>query len=183
MKCIEKMSIEIWKGATTGSLYYPVDRMYLQNFIHGLSKIDNVDFIIFNLNNFPALYSTQLLYCLPELWLNFDDTDLHSVLEGLTDNQSMFSFIILTYKLISVDIFGFIKSKQLYNDDLFIMLKNQSQNLLINEDEQGDFEEIGVPVEDWIYIRQLLLIIQYVIPASNNMETINERIIMLKQAL
>lgn len=181
---IQQLSDEMCKHSSKESNYYPIDRYFINKFyIDNILKENNyIDFIIYNLESTPNLYSEQLLLCLPEIWEDFTIEKIRIILERLTSSFSFYSFLRFTYKYIEIDLFEEIflnkKIDMVFKKNIYSYFKNIVSTLYKDEDDFFDFNEklIGVELEQWEQVKIKLLSDKRIKPISM---TINELYLML----
>ena len=171
MKDVKEFSYSLASKASKEAETYPVDRFFLKDYIGQITLYDRNAFIIQNLNENHSLYVTYLLLCLPELWNDMTTDDLHLITSSLENESSIFTFILFTYKFIEINIIPLVfevtfNSKNL-NGKIAIYLKNRYTSLIKTDTDYFFFDAglYGVKNEDWMYVKQKLLLDNRITPA------------------
>lgn len=166
---------ELWEKAGVEARFYPVDRPFLERHLEQVKTVDPVEFISYNLTTYPSLYSSQLLFCLPELWQELTTTDILELIESLRTEQALYTLILFTYKYLKVDILQLILDQpnidSLVKEQIKNFLKAQFYHLILQEEEIEDLaaDELGTSLTDWLYVRQKLLTYEGLKPAKQNL--------------
>lgn len=154
------------------SAVFPVDRKFLEKHLTEILSFDRVSFIYHNLELAPITYVNRLFVCLPELWVDVTVDDLISICSRLTKVYPYFSLIKFTYKYIEIDILDIVLSavkqrEQYYLKEILEYLDKQWNVLVKSESDFEDFEDgfIEVDNDEWMYIKQKLLIDARIKPA------------------
>ncbi|WP_412465575.1 hypothetical protein [Pedobacter sp. KLB.chiD] len=164
---IISLSREILTRSINEATYFPIDRAFLEQFINQIVSVNNIDFILYNIELINPTYTKALFLCLPELWTNFSEDDFDYLLKKFSNSISYFLLIEFSYKYIEVNILELIlkyaKINGFYND-VKEYLKNQYSTIIKSMDERMDLEigvereAFGYNAELWNYIKQRLLI-------------------------
>ncbi|GGZ35320.1 hypothetical protein GCM10007049_30930 [Echinicola pacifica] len=180
---IEALSDKIVYRAIREALNAPIDRFFLEKYLHEILELDSEKFLLYNLENVNNTYSVRLLACLPELWENIGFEEMKKLIDSFTNVFSFYAFVQFTYKYLQVDIFEMIYEnenvKLSFKKEISEYLINQCANLIMDEDDYFEFEEgqIGVNFQEWNYIKQKLLLDSRIKPAT---KSLNELYIRLK---
>lgn len=108
---------------------------------------------------------------LPELWENIDVDDLIYLLTRFTNIFSFFGLISFAYTFVEIDLivltFSLENVKENNKRKLLSYLENQYINFLKDETDIFFFEEgvLGVDNNQWMYIKQKLLLDSRIEPA------------------
>ena len=152
--------------ASKKSKVHPVDREFLLSHLELILSTNHIDFLFYNLELENPLYTNQLLVCLPELWVDISFSDLLEMSNRFTNVLSYFTLIRFTYKYLELDIIEpILESKGVKESEYFTIqilefLRDQWNVLLKTESDFEDFIDgfIGVNYEEWIYVKQRLLL-------------------------
>lgn len=159
---------------------HPVDRFFLNPYIERILSFDKKDFLLYNLESGNTLYSEYLMLCLPELWEDMRVDDIIEIINQFTNIASFYTFILFTYKFVEIDITHLIfKSKLISNEtknNIHKYLKSQYPNFLKTETDFFFFEEglYGIKNDDWMYVKQKLLIDNRIKPALVSLEELEK---------
>jgi hypothetical protein len=181
---IKNLSDEICKRSFKESSYHPIDRYFIDSYyIDNILNSNHIDFIIYNLESTPNLYSEQLLLCLPEIWKDMTREKIQFILESLNNSFSFYSFLRFSYKYVEIDLLDEVllnkKIKLNIKKDICSYFKNIVSTFYKDEDDYFDFDEklIGVELEDWKIIKLKLLIDNRIKPVSLSVEELYSKLV------
>jgi len=183
MNEIKTLSDTIVFSAIREALNAPVDRFFLERYLHEILALDAEKFLLYNLENVNNTYSVRLLVCLPELWENMEFEHIKKLINSFTNVFSFYAILQFTHKYLEIDIFEMIYENENvklgFKKDISGYLINQCANLIMDEDDYFEFEKglIGVSLRDWSYIKQKLLLDSRIKPAT---KSLNELYVRLK---
>lgn len=153
------------------SNFHPIDRFFLEPYIQPIESLDRNKFLLYNFELVNPTYVSYLLLCLPELWENITVDDLYSIIKRFTNVFSYFTFIYFTYKYLEVNSIKMI----LEISDLPIITRKEVNSYIQNQysifikDETDyfyfDVGVIGVENDQWMYVKQRLLVDKRIEPA------------------
>src|SRR5579863_1992449 len=86
------------------SSFHPIDKFFLEPYIDEIVALDRNSFLLYNLETKSNLYSTYLMLCLPELWLDITAKDLIDIIKRFTNILSFYGLIVFTYTFVEIDI-------------------------------------------------------------------------------
>jgi hypothetical protein len=162
------------------SNFHPIDRFFLEPYIQQIESLDRNEFLLYNFELVNPTYVSYLLLCLPELWENITVDDLYSIVRKFTNDFSYFTFIDFTYKFLEVNSIKMI----LELSDLSTgtrtginsYIQNQYQNFIKDETDYFFFDigVIGVENDEWMYIKQRLLVDKRIEPALLSIEELKK---------
>jgi hypothetical protein len=161
---IKELSDFLLGSSAQNSDFHPVDRFFLQPYIGQITELNRNDFLLYNLELVNTTYSTYLILCLPELWQDITVDDLLSIINRFTNDFSYFTFIYFTYKYVEINsiklILELCNLKPDTENAIKSYIKNQYRNFLKTETDYFFFDvgAIGVENDDWMYIKQRLLV-------------------------
>jgi len=185
---IKELSDLISTKSIEESHFHPIDRYFLQPYIEKILNVDRDDFLIYNFENKSNLYSTYLMLCLPEMWSDTSIDDILRICMKFTNSFSFFGLIYFTYKYIEIDLIELILKlpnvKLSFENDIITWLKSQYFNFFKDETDLLFFEEklIGVTNEEWMYIKQKLLIDKRVLPAHGSLDELKNYVHSLSES-
>jgi hypothetical protein len=170
---VEEYCIYLAEKASEEAQIHPIDRAFIIQRLDDILKFNPLDFIFSNFELGSILYSNQLFVCLPEIWQQIELDDMVSICERFENIQSYFSLIKFTYKYIEIDILeeilacNRVRSSKVFYMDIIEYLEKQWNVLLKTESDLEDFYDgfIEVNYDDWMYIKQRLLLDERVKPA------------------
>lgn len=175
-KEIKILSDRIARKSILEAEHHPTDRYFLNPYVQDILKLDRNSFLLYNLEGVNNTYTEYLLLCLPELWVDITIDDLIEIINNFTNLFSYYAIILFTYKYIEVDIIELILNLKMLSNhikpSIKDYLKSQYPNLLKNDGEIFIIDEdmIGVKNNDWMYIKQKLLLDKRVKPALQSIE-------------
>lgn len=181
---LKDLSTELTVRARHEANYHPIDRFFIdeQGYFEKIIEYNALDFMLYNLEKMPNLYSEQLLLCIPELWDEINYDEIIKLLKSFTTSFSFYAFLRFTYKYLEIDILDLV----FLNDDIEIKFKKDISDFFKritatfykDEDDYFEFEEnlIGVDLQDWMYIKQRLLVDERIKPVELSQEEFYERI-------
>lgn len=174
---VAEFSTFLASKAMKESTAHPIDRYFLKPFLSKIRSLNNEDFLVYNLETGSSLYVTYLMLCLPEVWSEITGERLVKILDRLSNISSFFTIILFTYKFLEIDITDIILNLKKFSDgermEIRNFLKRQYNNFLKTDTDIFFFEKnvYGVGPDDFLYIRQVLLIDERIKPA---LKSINE---------
>jgi hypothetical protein len=164
---------------------FPIDRYFLDPYMNDILDLNRTDFLLYNFERGNTNYTVQLMLCLPELWEEIEMNDIINLIEKFSNVFSFYALINFTYRYIEIDIFKIIFQSKLMSDNFILeikeYLKSQYPNLLKTESDYLFFEEgiWGIKNENWIYIKQKLLLDKRVFPALQSLKELQRYITTL----
>lgn len=161
---IEKLYTLISKTAVKEANFHPVDRFFLAPYFQQLLSFDREDFLVYIFEQDNFLFNEYFLVCLPELWEGMYADNLVKLIKRFKSGLPFCQIIFFSYKYIEVNIIDLVFKLQevdlAIKWDLLAYLNSQYPNFFKTETEYFFFAEnlLGVSLEDWTYIKQLLLL-------------------------
>lgn len=152
---------------------FPIDREFVLGYLNIIQKLNAVEFLFCNLELMDSLYVNQLFVCLPEVWQKITVDDISEILESFTRVYSYYSLLKFTYKYLEIDIINLILESRKVNEsksyraEIISYLKSQWNVLIKSPGDLEDFRDgfIEVNYDEWMYIKQRLLVDARVLPA------------------
>lgn len=157
---------EIWEKSSLESEWHPIDRVFIERYIDDILCIDYVDFIRFNLETFPEIYTSQLFICLPEIWEQMHGADFDIIIDKLQSTNAVLSLIRFTYTYMKVDILSKVfriisDEKKIFQIKSYLQLQWYTlvdDNILSSFEDGIEKDFLKYEPAQWSYIRQRLLI-------------------------
>lgn len=153
---------------------FPIDRYYLQPFVHRILEFDKRGFLLYNFEDKHITYVHFLMLCLHELWERIDVDDIIYIVEQLQDPFSLFAIIMFMHRYLEIDILFlvFYKLRGISSNkkkEVKTILLNLWPNLIRPEDNMywNDEDILGIRIDDWRYIKQKLLLDPRLCPAMD----------------
>lgn len=165
-KQVEDLSNEISSLSAMEADFFPVDRIFLEQYVPEIDSVDYLEFILFNIEKVNPTYVTQLFLCLPELWIKITYDDFDILIDNFSNSFSYYTLILFTYKYLEIDILDLIVNKSIVkgyytNVKEYLILQG---NVIIKTDEERydlEFNEgkdfLLYDTSKWSYIKQKLL--------------------------
>ncbi len=181
MDDVRRLSDEIAIKSSKEAEYYPIDRYFLEPYIKDILALDRGDFLLYNFERVNNLYTVHLMLCIPELWETLTINELISIVNKFTNSFSFFSLILFSHKYVEINLINLILSLNISKDmldEIVDYLNKQYTNLLKEDSELFVIEEgiIGIKYDDWMCIKQRLLLDKRVEPAFTSMDELKHYI-------
>lgn len=162
---LKELSIELAQRSAKEADYHPIDKFFIKEkgYLSRIKEYNPIDFMLYNLETMPNLYSEHLLLCLPELWNSMTYDKVLYLLESFTKSFSFYAFLRFTYKYLEIDMIESVflnqSIKLRFKKDISDYFKNITATFYKDDDDYFEFEEnlLGVELQDWTYIKQRLL--------------------------
>ena len=168
---IKEISDYLISSSSINSDFHPIDRFFLQPYIEQILQLDRNDFLLYNFEHGNTLYTSYLMLCLPELWKDITVEDLLNIIYRFTNDFSYFTFLYFTYKYVEIDSIKLILDLDVLQTktrtEIKSYVKNQYENFVKDETDYLFFDvgAIGVKLEEWMYVKQNLLVDKRISPA------------------
>jgi hypothetical protein len=149
---------------------YPIDRYFLNPFVSDILQFDRNDFLLYNFEKVNNNFTIHLMLCLPELWTDITLDEILGIASKFSNSFSFYGLINFTYKYIEFDILREILDLPAIKSEFKIAIKqyleSQYPNFFKTESDFLFFEDglWGVKIDDWLYVKQRLLIDKRVRP-------------------
>ena len=78
--------------------YFPIDRLFLNQFIEQIVSLDEIEFLFYNIEQVNPTYVNLLFLCLPEIWERITGDDIELMIKSFTNYFSYFYLIEFTFK-------------------------------------------------------------------------------------
>ncbi len=181
---LKELSIDLAQRSAKEADYHPIDKFFIEEkgYLPRIKEYNPIDFMRYNLETMPNLYSEHLLLCLPELWKSMTYDKLVYLLESFTKSFSFYAFLRFTYKYLEIDMIELVFLNQSINlkfkKDISEFFKNITATFYKDDDDYFEFEEnlLGVELGDWTYIKQRLLTDERLKPVILSQKEFYERI-------
>ena len=158
------------------SAFHPINRDFLKPYLQQIFNLDRNSFLLYNIESTSALYSDYLMLSLPELWEDITVNDLIEIINNFKNTLSYCGLISFAYKFVEVNIMKLVLElpslTKETRKEIRSYIENQYNTFLKSETDFFFFEEgaIGVTNDEWMYIKQKLLLDNRVEPALQNLE-------------
>ncbi len=129
------------------------------------------------------------MLCLPDLWNDITVDEIIELIGNFSNSFSYYSLIYFTYRYVEIDIISEIFNLSSLTYDIRIAIatyvKSQYPNFLKDESDYLFFEKdvYGMQNEDWMYIKQKLLVDGRVEPALKSLNELKYYIDKLQLTL
>ena len=88
-----------------------------------LSKINRVDFILFQLENYPARYCSNLFLCLGNFWTQLSRIDFEKIISIVQHPSLLLPWIEFLYTVLRVDVLTLIFDSELSAKDKYLVFE------------------------------------------------------------
>jgi hypothetical protein len=182
---IIKLSDEIAMRSVAESECFPIDRLFLNQYINQILLVDRNQFILYNINRVNPTYTRILFLCLPELWEQIELDEIDEIADNFTNAFSFYTLIEFTYRYLEIDILERIIDKSIvkgFYSEVKKYLLLQWDIIIKSEDEIQDltngFERdyYQYDVERWLYIKQRFLLDNRIQPAIQEYNYVKNRV-------
>jgi hypothetical protein len=169
-KEVKELSNEIASKAQVESDCFPIDRFFLDKYINNILTLDKQQFLLYNFELINPTYSSQLMMCLPELWIKTNADDIEELACNFTNVFSYYTLINFAYTYIEIDMITFILEMECvdvkFKKEIISYTKGVCATYFKEKDDVFFKENLyGITLEQLYYVKQVLLLDNRLHPA------------------
>jgi len=126
---VEKYAMDMFYESSIYSKNLPIDVDYVRQKVENISKENIINLIIYNLNNFPNIYSNRFILCVIDYLILFNLDDWINISNKLENKNAVNTFISFFYSYIGV----------LPNQNFIKKISNKLEYDYLYENDDEDF--------------------------------------------